>query len=135
MTSFIPTLMTEGAQPVNAGAYGWTSMIWMVVLLLAFYFILIRPQRKKEKKDAEMRKNIQVGDEIVTAGGIVGIVCKIEEETIVIETGGDRSKLRIRKWAVSQNLDAEREAAASKEAAKIEKPDKKKKSDEGIEKD
>lgn len=82
-----------------------------------------------------MRKNIQVGDEIVTAGGIVGIVCKIEEETIVIETGGDRSKLRIRKWAVSQNLDAEREAAASKEAAKIEKPDKKKKSDEGIEKD
>ena len=88
-----------------------------------------------------MRKNIQVGDEIVTAGGIVGIVCKLEEETLVIETGGDRSKLRIKRWAVSQNIDAEKEsaaAAAAAKSAKAEKASKPKKSDEkavGIEKD
>ena len=137
MISFV-TLMEAST---SAGAYGWTSIIWLLILLGAFYFILIRPQRKKEKKDAEMRKNIQVGDEIVTAGGIVGIVCKLEEETLVIETGGDRSKLRIKRWAVSQNIDAEKEsaaAAAAAKSAKAEKASKPKKSDEkavGIEKD
>lgn len=137
MISFV-TLMEAST---SAGAYGWTSIIWPLILLGAFYFILIRPQRKKEKKDAEMRKNVQVGDEIVTAGGIVGIVCKLEEETLVIETGGDRSKLRIKRWAVSQNIDAEKEsaaAAAAAKSAKAEKASKPKKSDEkavGIEKD
>jgi preprotein translocase subunit YajC len=128
------SVLAQTATPQPAGAYGWSTIIMMVVLLLAFYFILIRPQRKKEKKDAEMRKNLQIGDEIVTVGGIVGIVCKIEEETLVIETGGDRSRLRIKKWAVSQNLDAEKEAAAATAAAKAEKMGKKVPDEKGIEK-
>ncbi len=101
--------------------FGGTPVIFLIIMLVAMYFLIIRPQKKKEKKDAEMRKNIQIGDEIVTAGGIVGIVTKLEEETLVIETGGDRSKLRIRRWAVSQNLDAEKEAAATKTATIEEK--------------
>ena len=117
MVSFI-TVLTSNTATASSASLGWTSIIWLVLLLVAFYFILIRPQRKKEKKDAEMRTNIQIGDEIVTAGGIVGIVCKLEEETLVIETGSDKSKLRIRRWAVSQNLDAEKEASAAAAAAK-----------------
>ena len=117
MVSFI-TVLTSNTATASSASLGWTSIIWLVLLLVAFYFILIRPQRKKEKKDAEMRKNIQIGDEIVTAGGIVGIVCKLEEETLVIETGSDKSKLRIRRWAVSKNLDAEKEASAAAAAAK-----------------
>lgn len=117
MVSFI-TVLTSNTATTSSASLGWTTIIWLVLLLVAFYFILIRPQRKKEKKDAEMRKNIQIGDEIVTAGGIVGIVCKLEEETLVIETGSDKSKLRIRRWAVSQNLDAEKEASAAAAAAK-----------------
>ncbi len=89
------------------------SLIFMVILLVAFYFLLIRPQKKKEKKDAEMRKNVQIGDEIVTAGGIVGIICKVEDQTVVIETTGDRSKFRIQKWAISQNLSAVEESKAA----------------------
>ena len=139
MVSFV-TIMTDNVA-AQAGRSGLVSIGMLLLMLVAFYFILIRPQRKKEKKDAEMRKNIQVGDEIVTAGGIVGIVCKLEEETLVIETGGDRSKLRIKRWAVSQNIDAEKEsaaAAAAAKSAKAEKASKPKKSDEkavGIEKD
>ena len=117
MVSFI-TVLTSNTATTSSASLGWTSIIWLVLLLVAFYFILIGPQRKKEKKDAEMRKNIQIGDEIVTAGGIVGIVCKLEEETLVIETGSDKSKLRIRRWAVAQNLDAEKEASAAAAAAK-----------------
>ncbi len=139
MFSFV-TIMTDNVA-AQAGSSGLVPIGMLLLMLVAFYFILIRPQRKKEKKDAEMRKNIQVGDEIVTAGGIVGIVCKLEEETLVIETGGDRSKLRIKRWAVSQNIDAEKEsaaAAAAAKSAKAEKASKPKKSDEkavGIEKD
>ena len=116
MSTALITLLTSDTSTTTTATYGFSSIIWMVVILVAFYFILIRPQRKKDKQDAEMRKNLQLGDEVVTAGGIVGIICKIEEETVVIETGGDRSRLRVRRWAISQNLDAEKEAAAAKNA-------------------
>ncbi|MCD7732629.1 MAG: preprotein translocase subunit YajC [Oscillospiraceae bacterium] len=129
MSTALITLLTSDTSTTTT-TMGWSSIIWMVVILVAFYFILIRPQRKKDKQDAEMRKNLQLGDEVVTAGGIVGIICKIEEETVVIETGGDRSRLRVRRWAISQNLDAEKEAAAAKNSksaspAKDKKKDKK----------
>lgn len=107
------TLLTASNPADVAGQSSMFSLIMMIVILIAFYFILIRPQRKKEKKDAEMRKNVQIGDEIVTAGGIVGIIVKVEENTIVIETGVDRSKIRIQKWAISQNLSAVEEAKAA----------------------
>ncbi len=126
MSTALITLLTSDTSTTTTATYGWSSIIWMVVILVAFYFILIRPQRKKDKQDAEMRKNLQLGDEVVTAGGIVGIICKIEEETVVIETGGDRSRLRVRRWAISQNLDAEKEAAAQKNAKSAPAKDKKK---------
>lgn len=89
-------------QPAGMGLT--TTIIWLVLLLGVFYFLLIRPQKKREKKEAAMRDNLEIGDEVVTAGGIVGLVFSIKEDTVVIETGGDRSKIRIKKWAISQNL-------------------------------
>ena len=76
------------------------------MVIIAFYFLLIRPQQKKDKEDKAMRENLDIGDEIVTAGGIIGRIVSIKDDTIVIETGSDRSKIRITKWAVSQNLTA-----------------------------
>lgn len=80
------------------------SLVPLILIIVVFYFILIRPQRKKDKQDAIMRKNLQVGDEVVTAGGVVGIVFSIKDDTVVVETGGDRSKIRVKKWAIAQNL-------------------------------
>ncbi len=111
--TFITLLTASGDATGAATQSSLFSLIFMVILLVAFYFLLIRPQKKKEKKDAEMRKNLQIGDEIVTAGGIVGIVCKVEDQTIVIETTGDRSKFRVQKWAISQNLTATEDAKAA----------------------
>ena len=51
-----------------------------------------------------MRDSLEIGDEVVTNGGIVGIVFQVKEDTVVIETGGDRSKIRVKKWAIAQNL-------------------------------
>ena len=117
-------IVLTAADASGAGFGGMMSIIWMVVLLIAFYFILIHPQRKKEKKDAEMRKNISLGDEVIAAGGIVGIVCKLEDNTLVIETGGDRSRIRIARWSVAQNLtaEAEKEAAAKKSMEEKSRP-------------
>ena len=69
-----------------------------------FYFFIIRPQRKQDKEDKAMRENLEIGDEVITNGGIVGIVFSVKDDTVVIETGGDRSKIRVMKWAIAKNL-------------------------------
>ena len=83
------------------------SMVWTIIYFVAIiaiiYFLLIRPQKKRDKETQNMRNNIQVGDEIVTAGGIIGRVVSIKEDNVVIETGNDRSKVRIKRWAIQSN--------------------------------
>ena len=83
------------------------SMITMILLygliIAVFYFILIRPQSKQKKKEEEMRNSIDVGDTIVTIGGIVGKVVSVKDEDLVIETGADRNKLKLKKWAIGSN--------------------------------
>ena len=80
----------------------WLMPVLLVVLLVVFYFFGIRPQRKKEKEDNAMRNALSVGDEITTIGGIIGKVVSIKEETCVIETTHDRTKIRILKTAISR---------------------------------
>jgi len=83
----------------------------LLLIVVVFYFMLIRPQKKKEKETQRMRNSIQVGDEITTVGGIVGLVVSIKEDTIVIETGNDRSKVRIKRWAIQSNETVHDDAA------------------------
>lgn len=82
----------------------WSSLIMLVLIIVFFYFLIIRPQKKQEKKEKAMRDALEIGDEVVTNGGIVGIVFSIKDDTIVIETGSDRSKIRVMKWAIAKNL-------------------------------
>ena len=72
----------------------------LVILVIVFYFFMLRPQKKRQKQEQEMRNALQVGDEVVTIGGIIGRVVSIKDETILIETGSDRAKIRIQRWAV-----------------------------------
>ncbi len=72
----------------------------IVVLVVVFYFFGIRPQKKQEKAAAEMRNNLSVGDEITTIGGIIGKVVSIKEETMIIETGRDHTRIRLLKSAI-----------------------------------
>ncbi len=81
----------------------WTSLLSflpLVLIVAVMYFLMIRPQRKQQKKEQEMRNNIRVGDEVTTIGGITGRVVKVTEETLVIETGADRNKITFKKWAL-----------------------------------
>ena len=73
-----------------------------VLIIVVFYFFTIRPQKKQEREQAMMRNNLSVGDEITTIGGIIGKIVSIKEETCVIESAHDRTKIRILKTAVSR---------------------------------
>ena len=85
-----------------AGFFAQYGMIIMLVLMfVVMYFLMIRPQKKRQKEEQAMRDNIRVGDKITTIGGICGRVINVKEEELVIETGADRSKMTIKKWAVS----------------------------------
>ena len=77
---------------------------FIVSLLLMFgvlYFFMIRPENKRKKDAQNLRDSLKVGDVITTIGGIVGTICKVDESTIVIETGADRVRVEFAKWAVS----------------------------------
>ncbi len=96
----------------NGGAQGggWYTIIMLVIMLVCFYFFLVRPQKKQDKENAEMRNNLEVGDEITTIGGIIGKIVSIKEETIMIETGKEKTKIRLLKTAV-RNVDVKAEDA------------------------
>lgn len=80
----------------------WMSTIGMLVVMLAiFYFLLIRPENKKKKELAKMRSELTIGDEVTTIGGIIGTICAVKEESIVLETGADRVRVEFAKWAIS----------------------------------
>ncbi|MBQ5816707.1 MAG: preprotein translocase subunit YajC [Oscillospiraceae bacterium] len=92
------------SQPQQGGLLGSLTMfIPLILMFVVMYFFMIRPQKKREKEVQSMRNNLQIGDEVVTSGGIIGIVASLKEDTVVIETGSDRSKVRIARWAVAQN--------------------------------
>ena len=78
-----------------------SSIIMIVVMIAIFYFMLIRPENKRKKEAAEMRNSLTVGDEITTIGGIVGTVCAVKANSVVLETGADRVRIELMKWAIS----------------------------------
>ena len=79
-----------------------TQIGFLVIFIVIMYLLLIRPQRKKEKAINEMRASVQVGDEIVTIGGICGKVVKTKDESLVIQVGADKIKFEIMRWGVSR---------------------------------
>lgn len=101
------TMADTAAAATSSAAGGQGSVGAMLITVLPFaavlvilYFFMIRPQKKKEKKVQQMREAVQIGDSITTVGGIIGRVVNIKEDGIVIETGADRNKMQIKKWAI-----------------------------------
>ncbi len=127
--SLLGGLFGGGAQGTGDGAQGGGagSLIFMVVMVAAMYFLMIRPQQKKQKEEKNMRDSIQIGDEITTIGGIMGRVVTVKDDSIVLETGADRTKLKFQRWAIQTNdtanarMEAERKAAEEAKKSKSEK--------------
>ena len=124
LTSILPVAATSGT---SAGSSMLPTILMVVAMIAIFYFLLIRPENKKKKAANEMRNSLKPGDEITTIGGIVGTICAVKEETIVIETGADRVRIEFTKWAIS----SKGTQSAQDTAPAPEKKDKKEKEKKG----
>ena len=129
-------ILADGEQAAGGlgGLFG--GNMWMMILLYAaiigaIYFFLIRPNSKKKKEEAQMRNNLEIGDEITTIGGIMGriVAIKDDEDAIVIETGSDRVKMKFKKWCISTVVTV-KEKPADQTEKKSFSPFKKKDKDE-----
>ena len=98
-TGCAPAASGEGGDSSTASSY--SMIIMFVVLIAVFYFFLIRPENKKKKKLQEMRDSLAVGDSVTTIGGIVGKIDSIKDDMITFETGEDRVRVQVAKWAIS----------------------------------
>lgn len=101
-------LMFAGCMPAAEGAEGttdpagsYTYLIMFGVIIVVFYFFMIRPENKRKKKLQEMRDSLAVGDDITTIGGIVGKVVHISDDSVTFETGEDRVRMKVTRWAIS----------------------------------
>lgn len=103
----------------------------LIILIVLMYFLMIRPQKKKDKQIQDMRRGLSVGDEIITIGGICGKIVKTKDETIVIQVGADKVKFEMMRWSVSSVVNSsnrpKEEAVAEEEAPKKVMPRKLKK--------
>ena len=104
-------LLDEAAAATGKGmGQSWISIVMLLVLVVVFYFFMIRPQKKQEKETNAMRNGLQVGDEVTTIGGIIGKIVSIKDETVVIETTHNCTKIRILRTAV-RSVDVKAEDA------------------------
>ena len=98
-----------------------TLIIPIALMILIFYFLIMRPEKKRNKEMQDMLNNIQVADEIITTGGIIGRVISVKEDTVLIETGSDRTKIRIMKSSIAKNNTVHEAPAAAPEPKKLKK--------------
>lgn len=98
MSAFATDSSSGAAAMAGMGSYG--TIIWLVIMIAVFYFMLIRPQKKKEKADRQLRASLQAGDKIVTIGGFTGRILSVKDDEVTFETGAAKTRLTIKKWAI-----------------------------------
>ncbi|MEL7654811.1 MAG: preprotein translocase subunit YajC [Bacillota bacterium] len=96
------------------------TLMPLILLIVIMYFLLIRPQKKREKAVTEMRNSIKVGDEVITIGGICGKIVKTKDETLTIQVGADKTKFEVMRWAISKVVTDEPAPSQSKKTKKEE---------------
>ena len=111
MLQFLET----AAESQSGGSGMLTTILMLAVMVGIFYFMLIRPEKKRKKEAEAMRSAIKTGDKITTIGGIIGTVVSVKDEKIVIETSADQVRMELTKWSISTNDTADERA---KEEAK-----------------
>lgn len=116
-------LVSEAAEATEVTAAGGilgviTMVIPLALMVLVFWFFIIRPEKKRSKDLQSMMDSLQVADEVVTNGGIIGLVVSVQKDTVLIETGSDRTKIRILKSAIAKCNTTHDDTAEPKPKAK-----------------
>ena len=111
-------LYATGVGDAIGGGSGTFTIVWLIIMVALFYFMLIRPQKKKEKADRQLRASLQAGDKIVTIGGFTGRILSVKDDEVTFETGAAKTRLTVKKWAIQT-----REGPEAVEAAEAEDQD------------
>ena len=90
------------------------TIVLLILMIGVFYFIVIRPENKRKRQAEDMRNSIKKGERITTIGGMIGRVVQVGDATLVFETGEDRVRIEVAKWAVQSTESMEQAAAAAK---------------------
>lgn len=115
----------NGQTPGGAGGIGIIA-IYIVVFGAILYFLIIRPNKKKQKEEEQLKNSLQIGDEIVTIGGFYGKIISLKEDSVVIESQLDHTKQKIARWGIQQNLTVHENANEKPIKVKKEKKSKEK---------
>lgn len=103
-----------GAESAQGGS--GIIMIVFMVFIIGYFAILMRKDKKQQQSEKDMRDSVKVGDEVLTIGGVVGRVVTVKEESVDIETGADRTKIRFTRSAIAKNITADKKAEEIKQA-------------------
>jgi preprotein translocase subunit YajC len=96
----------------QAAAPSWMGFVPLALLLVIFYFLLIRPQQKKAREHQELLKTLRAGDQVVTSGGIIGTITNVKEKTVIIRSAADdKTRLEITKASVGEILERSGDAS------------------------
>lgn len=109
------TVANDGGQPAGGAASMISSLLIMVLMFVALYFIMIRPQKKKDKAVKDMLAALKVGDRILTIGGIYGTITQLREDQVVIAVGAQKTTMHMARWAIKSVEDAPLENDAAPE--------------------
>lgn len=119
LLTFISEGTAAAGEQQGGGMMSIVSLILpLVAMALIFYFFIIRPEKKRNKETQAMLDSIQVADEVITNGGIIGRVLSVQKDTVLIETGSDRTKIRVVKAAIAKNNTEHEDSAPAVEAKK-----------------
>ena len=119
-SNFFNLYVTSSGGADLAGGGGTFTIVWLVIMVALFYFMLIRPQKKKEKADRQLRASLQAGDKIVTIGGFTGRILSVKDDEVTFETGAAKTRLTVKKWAIQTREGPEVEAVEEPAAEETE---------------
>ena len=119
-SNFFNLYATSSGGADLAGGGGTFTIVWLVIMVALFYFMLIRPQKKKEKADRQLRASLQAGDKIVTIGGFTGRILAVKDDEVTFETGAAKTRLTVKKWAIQTREGPEAEAVEEPAAEETE---------------
>ncbi len=100
MSAFAEGETADAANTQVSGFAQYGTIIWLIIIVAVFYFMILRPQKKKEKADRMLRNSLQPGDKIVTIGGFVGRIISIKDDEVTFETGAAKNRMTVKKWAI-----------------------------------
>lgn len=125
MNALLTTMGAQGGATGGSGGSMTTTFITFGLIIAIFYFLIIRPQKKRDKDAKDMLAAMKKGDKVISIGGIRGTIVSVKETTVVVKVD-DNTKLEFSKNAIAQILDKKPEASQPTKAEKVEAPAKKK---------